>query len=199
MDERSQPRYLNCLLKPSKSCLYDFFTLKSAIAFGCFLDIIIGALRLGSLVFRGHRHSLRVFQGVTAPLIAISAILCLVGLRRDDKLGLIKVYWKVKVLDAVLSVIATVLFYEHRCEDHECKVWMFVVYGLLRLGFNLLFSHLAWSAVFFIEGGHKLLVQHGPAVLELMTHQASSIAYAPVTIVEGQALSSVEAGARINT
>jgi hypothetical protein len=142
---------------------------------------------------------LRVLQGVTAPLVAISAILCLVGLKRDDKISFIRAYWKVKVLDAGLSVIATGLFYELNCEDHECRVWMFVVYGLLRVGFNLLFSHLAWSAIFFIESGHKLLVQHGPAVLELMTQQASSIAYSPVIIVEGQALSSVEAGARINT
>lgn len=198
MESSVEPRFLSCLFKPRKSCCFEFFTLKSAIAFGCFFDIGVGILRLISLIFHGERHYVRTFQGVTAPLIAVSAVLCLIGLSRE-KIGFVKGYWIAKAFDAVIASVATYLLFIRYCSDHDCKTWLFLVLGCIRIGLCMMLSQLAWSASYYFESGHKLLVFHGPQVLELMEHQASSMTFSPVTIVEGQAIPSINVGARINS
>mmetsp|Transcript_1574 Transcript_1574/g.3361 ORF Transcript_1574/g.3361 Transcript_1574/m.3361 type:complete len:199 (+) Transcript_1574:1166-1762(+) len=198
MESLKEPRFLKCLFKPRSAFCFDFFTLKSGIAFGCIFDILIGLLRLLSLIFRPHRHFLRVFQGITAPAVAVCAVLCLIGLSKE-KIVFVKSYWVVKILDSCFAAVASYLFYQHECSHHECKLWLFLALGFVRIGYNLLFSHMAWSATYYLKRGQKLLVMHGPQVLELMGHQASSIAFTPVSIVEGQALPTFTAGASINS
>lgn len=115
----------------------------------------------------------------------MAAVRCLFGLYRGLS-KLIKDYCFVKLADAGFAALATLILYYQECHTYDCRAWLFIAYGALRISLCLLSSHLAWSATHFLECGQSDLVYDGPQVLKLIEPDANS-SYIPIAPVQENA------------
>lgn len=191
------------LCGPGEMMCCKALPLKSAIYIAAILDLLVGGLVLLNLVeLLTHEPGLMslIFMRGLEILLGLAAvpfaIIGLMGIRnvQQPKVHVYSLYKQVEV-----PVLAGFMLLQDLilCEDldFECDQVVFFIAIVLRVLFNLYFTHLIWSADLRLQHNETVLVLHGKEVLMLMREQAKALAPRGYVVAEaGQVVAQAPVG-----